>query len=141
MSEAAAETRDVIEVENLVTHYGPRKILDDVSMRVGEGEIRIIMGGSGSGKSTLLRYMLGLNTPTSGVVRLLGTDITRASSAALHEVRKNIGVSFQGGALFTSMTVGENVKLPLREHTELDEMTMGIMACLTHPILQFSMSM
>ena len=76
MSEAAAETRDVIEVENLVTHYGPRKILDDVSMRVGEGEIRIIMGGSGSGKSTLLRYMLGLNTPTSGVVRLLGTDIT-----------------------------------------------------------------
>jgi phospholipid/cholesterol/gamma-HCH transport system ATP-binding protein len=118
----------VISVENLVTHYGPRKILNGVDLDVKQGEIRVIMGGSGSGKSTLLRYMLGLNRPTSGTVRLLGTDITDASARELHDVRKNIGVSFQGGALFTSMTVGENVKLPLREHTELDETTMSIMA-------------
>lgn len=118
----------IIEVENLVTHYGRRLILDNVDVSVGEGEIRIIMGGSGSGKSTLLRYMLGLNRPTNGTVRLLGTDITKANARELHEVRKNIGVSFQGGALFTSMTVGENVQLPLREHTSLDEVTMAIMA-------------
>ncbi|MGE0384248.1 MAG: ABC transporter ATP-binding protein [Gammaproteobacteria bacterium] len=117
-----------IEVRNLVTHYGTRKILDDVDMTVREGEIMIIMGGSGSGKSTLLRHLLGLNTPTSGTIRLLGLDITHASARELHELRKNMGVAFQGGALFSSMTVGENVQLPLREHTELDEQTMAIMA-------------
>ena len=118
----------VIEVENLVTHYGPRLILDDVSLNVREGEIRIIMGGSGSGKSTLLRYLLGLNRPTSGSIRLLGTDLTKAKPHEFDEIRKHLGVSFQGGALFTSMTVQENVMLPLREHTKLDESTMAIMA-------------
>ena len=126
MNETAVE--NVIEVENLVTHYGSRLILDDVSLNVRQGEIRIIMGGSGSGKSTLLRYLLGLNRPTSGTIRLLGTDLTNARPRELHDIRKQLGVSFQGGALFTSMTVGENVKLPLREHTALDENTMGIMA-------------
>ncbi len=121
-------TPNVIEVENLVTHYGSRLILDDVSLNVREGEIRIIMGGSGSGKSTLLRYLLGLNRPTSGAIRLLGADLTKAKPRELHDIRRQLGVSFQGGALFTSMTVGENVKLPLREHTKLDENTMGIMA-------------
>ena len=123
MSQAAA-----IEVNKLVTHYGTRKILDDVSLNIDEREIMIIMGGSGSGKSTLLRHLLGLHTPTSGSIRLLGTDITTASSSELYALRRNMGVSFQGGALLSSMTVGENVQLPLREHTELDEATMGIMA-------------
>ena len=118
----------VIEVEELVTHYGERRILDRVNLRVMPGEIRVIMGGSGSGKSTLLRHLLGLNRPTSGTVRLLGKDINRISGDEMYELRKQIGVAFQGGALFTSMTVGENVRFPLREHTRLDEHTMRIMS-------------
>ncbi|MCP5202383.1 MAG: ABC transporter ATP-binding protein [Gammaproteobacteria bacterium] len=117
-----------IEVEGLVTHYGSRLILDGVDFRVAQGEIMVIMGGSGSGKSTLLRHLLGLHAPTSGSIRLLGKDITRASADEMHELRTNMGVSFQGGALLSSMTVAENVMLPLREHTRLDEQTMNIVA-------------
>ena len=116
----------VIEVEHLVTHYGARKILDDVSMTVYKGEIMVIMGGSG--KSTLLRYLLGLHQPTSGSIKLLGKDITKLSALEMQGLRKNMGVSFQGGALFNSMNIGENVCLPLREHTTLDENTMRIMS-------------
>lgn len=122
------EPEFAIEVEHLVTHYGPRKILDDINLKINHGEILIIMGGSGSGKSTLLRHLLGLHSPTSGKVKLLGKDITAVGAAELHELRRNMGVSFQGGALLSSMTVGENVQLPLREHTKLDDSTMGIMA-------------
>lgn len=117
-----------IQVEDLVTHYGPVKILDGINLTINYGEILIIMGGSGSGKSTLLRHLLGLHTPTSGSVKLLGNDITTVSAAQMHDLRTNMGVSFQGGALISSMTVGENIQLPLREHTKLDESTMGIMA-------------
>jgi phospholipid/cholesterol/gamma-HCH transport system ATP-binding protein len=117
-----------IEVENLVTHYGPVKILDGVNLTINHGEIVIIMGGSGSGKSTLLRHLLGLHTPTSGSIKLLGKDITKVSASEMHDLRTNMGVSFQGGALISSMTVGENIQLPLREHTKLDESTMGIMS-------------
>ena len=117
-----------IEVDQLVTHYGSTKILDKVDLKIEEREIMIIMGGSGSGKSTLLRHLLGLHTPTQGSIRLLGTDITTASADELLELRRNMGVSFQGGALLSSMTVGENVRLPLREHTNLDEATIDVMA-------------
>lgn len=117
-----------IEVEDLVTHYGPREILHGINLTVYEREIMIIMGGSGSGKSTLLRYLLGLGVPTTGSIKLLGKDITNISAMEMHELRQNMGVAFQGGALLSSMTVGENVQLPLREHTQLDEKTMGIMA-------------
>lgn len=117
-----------IEVRKLVAHYGPRLILDHIDFSVGYGEIMVIMGGSGSGKSTLLRHLLGLNLPTSGSVELLGKDITAIDADQLHALRKNMGVSFQGGALLSSMTVAENVMLPLREHTQLDEQTMSIMA-------------
>lgn len=117
-----------IEVTDLVTHYGQRMILKGVSLSVRQGEVMVIMGGSGSGKSTLLRYLLALNQPTSGSIRLLGTDITAASDAQMHELRKQMGVSFQGGALFNSMNIGDNVALPLREHTRLDEQTIRIMA-------------
>lgn len=120
--------RAVIEVDGLVTHYGTRKILDGVDMSIDAGEIRVIMGGSGSGKSTLLWHLLGLYLPTAGRVKLLGKDINAISPLELQELRKEIGVSFQGGALFTSMTVGENVALPLREHTDLDENTIRIMS-------------
>jgi len=129
MSDApATEPRKVIEVENLVTHYGSRKILDDVSMSVNEGEIMIIMGGSGSGKSTLLRYLMSLELQTSGIIRLLGQNTAKLSPQDMFDLRKKIGVAFQGGALFSSMTVGENIMLPLYEHTDLDLMTMEIMA-------------
>ena len=117
-----------IDVDHLVTHYGPRKILDDISFQARQGEIMVIMGGSGSGKSTLLRHLLGLHQPTSGSIKLLGKDITRLSADEMYDLRKNMGVAFQGGALFNSMTVGENVELPLREHTKLDENTMRIMS-------------
>ena len=116
-----------IQVNNLVTHYGGRKILNNVSLDVKQGEIMVIMGGSGSGKSTLLRYLLGLSKPTSGTIQLLGKDITKMSANQLHHMKKNIGVSFQGGALFGSMTVAENIQLPLNEHTNLDQHTMRIM--------------
>lgn len=118
----------LIEVEKLEAWYGKRRILDGVDFSVNPGEIRVIMGGSGSGKSTLLRHMLGLNRPVSGTVRLFGTDLARASDREKLEVRKRIGVSFQGGALLTSLTVGDNVALPLREHTDLDEQTIRIMS-------------
>jgi phospholipid/cholesterol/gamma-HCH transport system ATP-binding protein len=117
-----------IEVIKLVSHYGDREILHDINMSVAQGEIMVIMGGSGSGKSTLLRHLLGLNRPTSGAVKLLGRDITRISAQELFDLRRQIGVSFQGGALFNSMSVAENVALPLREHTRLDENTIQIMA-------------
>lgn len=117
-----------IEVDGLVTHYGSRRILNDINLDVCSGEIMVIMGGSGSGKSTLLWHMLGLKRPSSGSIRLLGEDINHIKPMAMQRLRRKMGVAFQGGALFSSMNVEENVKLPLREHTRLDEKTMSIMA-------------
>jgi phospholipid/cholesterol/gamma-HCH transport system ATP-binding protein len=117
----------VIEVRDLVAHYGDREILHGVSFAVERGEIMVIMGGSGSGKSTLLRHLLGLERPTSGSIRVLGQEISRMSELELYELSRRIGVAFQGGALMSSMSVGENVMLPLREHTRLDLETMRIM--------------
>ncbi len=118
----------VIEVDKLVTHYGTRRILNEVSLSVYEGEVMVIMGGSGSGKSTLLRHLLALERGTSGTIKLLGKDVSSVSAMEAYELRKKMGVAFQGGALFSSLSVGENIKLPLREHTNLDESTMRIMA-------------
>ncbi len=118
----------VIEVNNLVAHYGDRQILKDVSLTIQQGEIMVIMGGSGSGKSTLLRHLMALENATSGSIKLLGHDLSELSQTDLYTLCRKIGVSFQGGALFSSMTVGENIILPLREHTNLDRTTMNIMA-------------
>jgi phospholipid/cholesterol/gamma-HCH transport system ATP-binding protein len=123
----AADAEPVIEVRDLVAHYGDREILHGVGLSVHPGEIRVIMGGSGSGKSTLLRHLLGLEHPTSGSIRVLGRELTRMSELERYELSRRIGVAFQGGPLFSSMTVGENVMLPLREHTQLDRETMRIM--------------
>ncbi|MCP4041027.1 MAG: ABC transporter ATP-binding protein [Gammaproteobacteria bacterium] len=128
----------VIEVKDLVTHYGDQLILNGVSFTVYDGEIMVIMGGSGSGKSTLLRYLLGLHSPTSGSIRLLGKDLARCGGGEILELRRNIGVSFQGGALFNSMTVAENVELPLREHTHLDNTTIAIMRRLKLEVVNLS---
>lgn len=127
-TEGNDQPKTVIEVEDLVTHYGPRKILDGVSMNVKEGEVMVIMGGSGSGKSTLLRFLMALERQTSGTIKLLDKDIEKINQQEMFNLRKKIGVAFQGGALFSSMTVGENIMLPLYEHADLDMMTMEIMA-------------
>src|SRR6478672_11360892 len=118
----------LIEVEKLCAWFGKRQVLHDVDFRVMPGEIRVIMGGSGSGKSTLLRHLLGLQRPVSGSVKLLGVDLRTASEREMLDLHRRIGVSFQGGALLTSLTVGENVALPLREHTTLDPSTIRIMS-------------
>jgi phospholipid/cholesterol/gamma-HCH transport system ATP-binding protein len=118
----------VIEVKNLVSHYGPRMILKGLDLEVYQGEIMVIMGGSGSGKSTLLRHMLALETMTSGTISILGVKIDRASPRELAALRKKLGVAFQGGALFSSMNVVQNIMLPLVEHYDLDPKTMAIMA-------------
>lgn len=128
----------VIEVEHLSTFYGKRQILRDVSLSVDQGEILVIMGGSGSGKSTLLRYMLALERPTMGRIRVLGCDMLTASRAEMYELRKKSGVAFQSGALFSSMSVGDNIMLPLREHTDLDESIIRIMARLKLEVVELA---
>jgi len=122
------ERQPVIQVSGLVTHYGETRILDGIDLDVYAGEILVIMGGSGSGKSTLLRHLLGLKQPTAGQIRLLDQDLGSLGQKQLYALRKKIGVAFQGGALLGSLNVGENVELPLREHTDLDEHTIHVMA-------------
>ncbi len=117
-----------IEVQALVTQYGTRRILDQVSFAVPAGQITVILGGSGSGKSTLLRHMVALQRPTAGRILIQGQDIARLDRAGLTALRTRMGILFQSGALFNSMTVGENVALPLREHTRLEDSTIQIMA-------------
>ena len=134
----ATEMPKVIEVENLSTFYGKRQILRDVTLSVEEGEILVIMGGSGSGKSTLLRYMLALERPTSGRIRVLGRDMNDASRSDVYEIRKKSGVAFQSGALFSSMSVGDNIMLPLREHTDLDDSIIRIMARLKLEVVELA---
>ena len=136
--EPANDREVVIEVRDLVTHYGPREILHSVSLDVYQGEILVIMGGSGSGKTTMLNTLLGLVRPTSGYVRLLGEDLNAIDDVARTKLRQKMGVAFQGGALFTSMNVLQNIMLPLREHTVLDETTMQIMARLKMEVVSLS---
>ncbi len=121
----SAET--VIEVRDLVVRYGDREILHGISMDVRRGEIMVIMGGSGSGKSTLLRHLLRLERPAGGSIRLLGQNICSMTDREWTDFSRNLGVAFQSGALFSSLSVGDNVMLPLREHASLDETTMEIM--------------
>ena len=123
-----ADSENIIEVENLIAHYGERVILNGINLTVGTGEIRVIMGGSGSGKTTLMRNLLGLNKPSSGSIRIFGKDITKISKRELYALRRKMGVAFQGGALLGSMSVADNIELPLRQHTRLDENTIRIMS-------------
>src|ERR1700686_3922222 len=117
----------MISLRDLRVSYGDREILHGVSFDVMRGETMVILGGSGSGKSTLLRTLVGLEKPSSGEVILRGKNIATASEEEMDEIRKKLGMSFQGSALFGSMTVGENVALPLREHTKLEDSTIEIM--------------
>jgi len=117
----------VVSIRNLHVAYGEREILHGVSFDVLAGETIVILGGSGSGKSTLLRTLVGLESPTSGEVIVRGKNLQQLSEGEWRELRQHIGISFQSGALFGSMTVGENVALPLLEHTQLDPATIEIM--------------
>jgi len=124
-SNAAQEP--AIAIRNLHVAYGEREILHGISFDVPVGETVVILGGSGSGKSTLLRTLVGLEAPTSGEIILSGKNLQTISPSEWRELRQRIGISFQSGALFGSMTVCENVALPLREHTQLDPATIDIM--------------
>lgn len=118
----STETRQpIIRVNNLTKNFGARRILNGITLDIYEGETFVIMGGSGCGKSTFLRHLIGSIRPDVGDVEVLGHNLAKASSDQVDEVRKKFGMLFQSGALFDSMNVGDNVALPLREHTKLDE--------------------
>jgi len=109
----------IIQVKDLVARYGEETILEGVSFEVYEGEIFVILGGSGCGKSTLLKHLIGLIRPYRGQVIVDGEDITHADSQGYHRLLRKIGILYQGGALFGSMTLAENVALPIMEYTDL----------------------
>jgi phospholipid/cholesterol/gamma-HCH transport system ATP-binding protein len=113
-------------VRELRVRYGEREVLHGISFDVRWYETLVILGGSGSGKSTLLRALVGLEKPSAGEIWLKGKNLCQISDAEMDEIRKKLGMSFQGGALFGSLTVGENVALPLREHTQLEDSTIQI---------------
>ena len=118
----------MIRVEDLVTHYGERCILNHVNLDFPTGETMVILGGSGTGKSTLLRHIMRLEkNPSSGRILIKNEDICPMSEERFNQIRRRIGMLFQGAALFNSMTIEENVALPLRELTELEDSTIRIM--------------
>lgn len=116
-----ASGRAVIEIQGLTAGYGEEVILREVSFDVNEGEVFAVLGGSGCGKSTLLRHVLGLLPPLAGTVKVRGVDVHRAGAEETARLRRDLGVLFQSGALFGSMTVAENVALPLHQFTHLPE--------------------
>ncbi len=111
----------VIEVSGLVKRFGEQTVLDGINLKIMHGETMVIMGGSGCGKSTLLRLMIGSLMPNAGSVKLFGKELSELNDDGLNEVRKQFGILFQSGALFNSMSVAENVALPMQEHTALDQ--------------------
>jgi phospholipid/cholesterol/gamma-HCH transport system ATP-binding protein len=121
------DSEAMVSLRDLHVSYGDREILHGISFDVKRGETMVILGGSGSGKSTLLRTLVGLEQASSGEVWIRGKNIAAISQDEMDEIRKHIGMSFQGSALFGSMTVGDNVALPLREHTKLEDSTIEIM--------------
>jgi phospholipid/cholesterol/gamma-HCH transport system ATP-binding protein len=120
-------TSPKISVRNLVAQYGDNVVLNKISLDVMPGETMVIVGESGSGKTTFLRCLIGLYAPAVGEIFIYGRDITKISRSEFNDIRKRFGVLFQGAALFNSMTVANNVALPLREHTRLDESVIDIM--------------
>jgi phospholipid/cholesterol/gamma-HCH transport system ATP-binding protein len=121
LSSVSSSEAAVIEVSHVVTSFGSAVVHDDVSLNVNRGEVFAIAGGNGSGKSTLLREIILLQTPTSGTIQIFGRDVRTMDDADVLALRRRCGVMFQHGALFSSLTVAENVAVPLREHTGLSK--------------------
>ncbi len=121
-----AKKEVLISVKNLAKNFGSRRILNGVTLDIYEGETLVVMGGSGCGKSTFLRHLIGAIRPDEGEVWMFGKNIAKANDEEMDQIRKKFGMLFQSGALFDSLTVGENIALPLREHTKLDENIISI---------------
>lgn len=122
MTEAPA-----VSVQDLVVSYDGRRVLDGINLEIARGETMVLLGGSGSGKSTLLRQIIGLGRPESGKILVNSVDLARCTPTELKKARRSIGVAFQNAALFNSMSVEDNIALPLREHTRLAESTIRLM--------------
>ncbi len=125
-----AQVADFLTIDHLAFGYGSRKILDDVSMRFGKGQVVAIMGGSGMGKTTLLKLIGGLLAPASGSITMGGERIDAGNQKALYRLRRRMGMLFQFGALFTDLSVYDNVAFPIREQTDLDEETIRDLVCM-----------
>ncbi len=119
-----------IEVRGLTMQYGPLVVMKDLSFRVRRGEIFVIMGGSGSGKSTLMRHMIGLQEPAEGSILFEGVDFLGADVKTRRDILRRMGVLYQNGALWSGLTLAENVALPLEEYTDLDAEAIGEIASL-----------
>jgi len=117
----------IISVNGLTVEYEGKRVLDGVSMDIEPGEVMVLVGGSGSGKTTMLRHIIGLERPTSGTVRVRGVDINACSAEELMAIRRTMGVAFQECALFNSLSLEENIELPLRELTNLADPVIEIM--------------
>jgi phospholipid/cholesterol/gamma-HCH transport system ATP-binding protein len=109
----------IVETDNLVVKYGEKTVLEDITVRFAESEIRVILGTSGCGKTTLLKSIIGLLRPYRGAVRLFGKDLKEPDTPEAEQLLKKVGVLFQNGALLGSLTVGDNLRLPLEMHTNL----------------------
>jgi phospholipid/cholesterol/gamma-HCH transport system ATP-binding protein len=115
----------VLEVLSVATRFGSDIVHDDVSFTIGRGELVALIGGSGTGKSVLVREMIGLLRPTAGRIHMLGVEVWRTDTAHMDGLRRRFGMLFQDGALFSSLSVAENIALPLREHTNVDDATIA----------------
>jgi phospholipid/cholesterol/gamma-HCH transport system ATP-binding protein len=124
----------VLAFESVVTRFGATAVHEGVSFAVGRGEIVALIGASGTGKSVLVKEAIGLLRPSSGRIELLGTDVCRAGSREMNALRRRFGMLFQDGALFSSLTVAENVAVPFREHTDLP-------GALIAPLVGFKLSL
>ena len=121
------EPEPMISVRGLTVSYVGRRVLNEINLDVARGETMVLLGGSGSGKSTLLRHVIGLEESQSGRISVNGIDLSSSSQKNLKRLKRSIGVAFQNAALFNSMSVEENIALPLREHTRLPESTILLM--------------
>ena len=124
----------VLEVQDIVTRFGADVVHDGIGFAVTRGEVVALIGGSGTGKSVLLKEMIGLLRPTAGRVRLLGTDVWGSTEEEIDALRRRFGMLFQDGALFSSLSVAENIAVPLREHTDLPD-------ALIAPLVGFKLSL
>ncbi len=125
---ASPSAPPAVQVDGLVAEYDGQAVLDRVSMQAHQGEITVVLGESGCGKTTLLRHIVGLLTPKAGQVFINGRNLHAAGEEERERILRDIGMSFQGGALFSSLTLEENIALPIIEHTQVDRETATLLA-------------